>query len=284
MRIPHLLISSMLLLAQPLAAQPAVVTSIRPLQLIAAAVTNGISGPGLVLDGGQDPHHPSLKPSQRRLMDDADIFIWVGPLLETGMERAVAGLDARVITAMAIPGMTLLQAGDTQDPHVWLDSGNATTIAAALATQLEAMDPANAAGYAANLAAFRADMQAMAEAIRQQLGADTFPPYVVYHNGYQYFERQFGLSHQDSFTSNDEVQPGIRKVMAIRNRLQANDTACIVINPAVNAPNLANQLESATLKFVSIDVLANGFTPGEDSYHRFVLGLAQAFANCRNPG
>ena len=67
-------------------AEVKVVTSILPLQLIADRVTRGISTVDVILDGSQDPHHPSLRPSQRRLMNSADIFIWTGPALETGFE------------------------------------------------------------------------------------------------------------------------------------------------------------------------------------------------------
>ena len=66
------------------------------LQLIAAAITEEVSQPQLVMDGSQDPHHPSLRPSQRRTMNQADIFIWIGPQLETGMEPIIGELERAV--------------------------------------------------------------------------------------------------------------------------------------------------------------------------------------------
>jgi len=84
-------------------AQVNVVTSIRPLQLIASEITQGVSMPAVILENSQDPHHPALRPSQRQQMSEAEIFLWVGPGLETGFDRVAANLDAAVIKALELP-------------------------------------------------------------------------------------------------------------------------------------------------------------------------------------
>src|SRR5690606_9203123 len=58
-----------------LQAAPAVLASIKPLQLIAAAITDGVSTPQLVMDGGHDPHHITLRPSDRRKLQQADLVL-----------------------------------------------------------------------------------------------------------------------------------------------------------------------------------------------------------------
>lgn len=262
-------------------AQPTVATSIKPLQLIALAITDGVSDVHAVLDGTQDPHHPSLRPSQRRVMAEADVFVWVGPTLETGMERVVASLDAEIITATALPGMQVNVVAGLADPHVWLDTRNALVMASALAQALSTRDPEHADRYAANLAGFAAAVEATDAAIDALLDPASFPPFVVYHNGYQYFENQFGLAHQVSFTSNEDLQPGIRQVMAVKAIIEENNVDCVVVGPSVNTRNLDNQLERDSLRYVVIDALANAVKPAKNAYTDWMRSVANAFAGCR---
>ena len=167
------------------------------------------------------------------------------------------------------------------DPHVWLDTDNAARIAVALADRLAMLDPANATRYASNLHAFESALKQAADDIRAILEPATFPPFVVYHNGYQYFESQFGIAHLDSFTGNEEVQPGIRQVLAIRKIMQDNGVDCIVVSPSVNTGNLDNQLERKSVRFVSIDVLALESAMNKDSYTGFITSVARKFMSCR---
>jgi ABC-type Zn2+ transport system substrate-binding protein/surface adhesin len=48
---------ALLLPVTPALAAPQVAASIKPLQLIAAAVTDGVTSPSVIWGQGQDPHH-----------------------------------------------------------------------------------------------------------------------------------------------------------------------------------------------------------------------------------
>ena len=128
-------------------AAPVVVVSIKPLQLIAAAVTDGISIPVLAVGAGQDPHHLSLRPSERRALQNAELVLWAGPALEVPLVDVISDIDARVVTAQLLPGIQLGSIEGAIDPHLWLDSHNARHIATALATELQQLDTANADRY-----------------------------------------------------------------------------------------------------------------------------------------
>jgi len=263
-------------------AQYSVAASIRPLQLIAAAITEEISQPQLVMDGSQDPHHPSLRPSQRRAMNQADIFLWIGPQLETGMEPIIGELDAQILTVIKLVGLTLYPLNAGIDPHIWLDTNNAGIIADALAANLIELDRDNETRYLQNLARFREGLKKLEKELGKILDPDSFPAFAVYHNGYQYFEKQLGFSHLTSFTDNEEVQPGIRRVMEIKSVLDASNVNCIVVDPSVNSGNLHNQLERDSLRYISVDVLAHDIPLAADGYFQFMQKLAASFASCRD--
>ncbi len=62
-----------------------IATTIRPLQLIAEAIVKDVQAPGSVksvIGAGQSPHHYSLSPSSRVVLERADLLIWIGPEFE----------------------------------------------------------------------------------------------------------------------------------------------------------------------------------------------------------
>lgn len=69
--------------ALPAVADTNIVTSIKPLELLVRAVaTDDVTVTSLVAPGGS-PHNYTLRPSQRRALEQADAIFWVGPDMES---------------------------------------------------------------------------------------------------------------------------------------------------------------------------------------------------------
>ncbi len=68
--------------SQVYAAAPKVIVSIKPLQLIASAITEGVTTPELLLLPGTSPHDYTLRPSDIRKLASADLVFWIGEDLE----------------------------------------------------------------------------------------------------------------------------------------------------------------------------------------------------------
>lgn len=262
-------------------AQPRVLASIKPLQLIAAAVTDGVSEPDVVARAGADPHHYTLRPSERRAMSDADILLWVGPAFESFLVGVARELDAEVITAMALPGVKLLDSRGGPDPHLWLDGDNALTMARALAETLIRMDPGNAGRYRRNLEHFSASLEKLMAGNRAALSGKAQPrPYAVYHNAFQYFEQRHGLRHVVSFTDDEELKPGIRRLLEIKRELEQEGVGCILIEPWVNPAQLDNVVGSLDMRYITIDVLAGDIPVDKAGYPAFLEQVTGAMLDC----
>tara|TARA_R110000868_G_scaffold151349_8_gene375644 strand:+ start:47180 stop:48046 length:867 start_codon:yes stop_codon:yes gene_type:complete len=274
-----------LLLSCAVSAQPKVSASIKPLQLIAAAITDGISEPWLIIGAGQDPHHPALRPSERQKLANADILLWVGTNLESAFTDLIADMDegsSSVITAYELIAAAGLSIANSNDPHIWLSTDNTRLIAQALTLQLVELDSANRAGYEANLTEFLSAMDKLDREIAAQLAAFSSKAFAVYHNAFTYYERQFGLQHVASFTQNEEVQPGIRKVLEIRQSMLANDVSCLLLEPG-NNPLQIRQLTGMDMKMVSIDVLGFAYPLSKSGYVDFMQGLTGSITSCLEP-
>ena len=86
-----------------------VLTTIKPLGFIAAAITDGVSEPNVLLPTGASPHDFSLRPSDIRSINDADLVVWVGPELEGFMTKPLAK-HPHALTLTQVPGMPLFKA------------------------------------------------------------------------------------------------------------------------------------------------------------------------------
>lgn len=111
------LFSLPLLLAAAFASAPAqaavdVLTSIKPLQLIAAAVQDGVGTPAVLLPPGASAHQYSLRPSDVRHVRDAELFYWIGPDMETFLVPVLEGRAGPQVPVQSLPGLQLRHFGD----------------------------------------------------------------------------------------------------------------------------------------------------------------------------
>ncbi|NML73753.1 zinc ABC transporter substrate-binding protein ZnuA [Rhizobium sp. S-51] len=91
-------------------AAPQVVVSIKPVHSLVAAIMQGVGDPSLIVEGAASPHTYSLKPSNARALENADVVFWVGPGLEAFLEKpldALAG-KAKVVELEDAPGLVRL--------------------------------------------------------------------------------------------------------------------------------------------------------------------------------
>jgi zinc transport system substrate-binding protein len=103
----------MLLAVQPAAAQePAVVVTMKPIHSLALRVMDGVGQPTLLIDGKSSPHTFTLKPSQARAVQSADVFVRVSPNVEPFTRKLVGALSksVTVLTLAEAKGVRTLPA------------------------------------------------------------------------------------------------------------------------------------------------------------------------------
>ena len=91
-------------------AAPQVVVSIKPVHSLVAAIMQGVGEPSLIVEGSASAHTYSLKPSNARALENADVVFWVGPGLEAFLEKPVDALagKAKVVELEDAPGLVRL--------------------------------------------------------------------------------------------------------------------------------------------------------------------------------
>lgn len=271
-----------------------VLTTIKPLGFIAAAITDGVSEPGVLLPTGASPHDFSLRPSDIRSINEADLVVWVGPELEGFMAKPLAR-HPHVLTLTQVPGMSLYNYAtqgehdegheghhhEGVDPHIWLGPTQAKVIAKAIATELGKLDPANQARYAANLAAFEGKVNALDKVIAVQMEAVDQKGYFVFHEAYGYWERHYGMSSKGHFTVSPERRPGAKTLIDIRKALEEKKASCIYAEPQFSPAVIESVAHNTGAKVLLLDEVGEQVPLGPDGYPQFMQQLADAFAQCR---
>lgn len=275
---------------------PNIVTSIRPVQMLVAAVMQDVAMPTLLLDSAQSPHHASLRPSQMRALSRADLVFWIGPQLESFLPRVFRSLGSQTKTVallqtaklQTLPLRTLHghepSVADSEtaiDPHIWLSSHNTRLLVAEIAAQLSAVDPAHAEQYQGNSLRLQ---QAIA-ALQAEL-AQNFKPgmnYLSYHDGYQYFEQEFKLHHAGSVSQNEELQPSAGHIQALRQQIQQQTISCMVYDAPQRPTLITTLLQDSSVRAVELDALGLRLAAGEQSWLSLMRKLAADFSACLSP-
>lgn len=75
-----------------------VVASIKPVHSLVAAVMEGVDQPSLLVEGAGSPHTYVMKPSQAAMLEGADLVFWIGPQIESFLEKPLETLPANART------------------------------------------------------------------------------------------------------------------------------------------------------------------------------------------
>jgi zinc transport system substrate-binding protein len=292
----------LLVVAGPAAAQPKVMASILPLQSLAAGVMAGIGEPATIVRSTGSPHSFSLRPSDARGLNASDVVFWIGPEYETFLAKPLAGLagKARIVPLLSAAGVKPLPAREggaweghdhghshahkpgaaELDPHVFLDTDNAKAIVRVMADTLRTLDTVNAARYTANAEATVARLDALDAELKSALAPVARVPYVVFHDGYQYVEKRYGLNAVGSVTVSPERTPGARRLGEIRRKIDRLNAACVFAEPQFNNALVGTVLEGTKARRGLLDYIGVDQAPGAEAYFGMMRGLARDLAGC----
>ena len=302
-----------LLIAMPLhAAPPRVVVSIKPLYGLVAGVMQGVGEPTLLLTGAGSPHSHTLRPSEARLLADADLVFWIGPEMEGFLGPVLARLLAqeRFVALSRLPGVRQwpnrppgIWSGEVgsgaghdhggdhdhapgrMDPHLWLDPDNAVVLVTGIAKALGDRFPAQARTFSGNADRLARRIRLLDQALAKRLAPFGNIPYLVYHDAFQYFERRYGLKGVGAITLHPEQPPGARRISEVREALAVAGVRCLFTESGFQPRILESLLDGHRdrVRTAALDVLGLQLPTGDQHYFQLLFNLADAVAGCLGP-
>lgn len=179
-----------------------VVTTIAPLYSMTVNIAGDVADVANLVPIGASEHTYQARPSDALLLSKADLVIKNGVQLELFLDpllSASQNTQRKILDTSS--GIRLLQSGDAHegesvggfDPHVWLSIPNALIQIQTITEALSQMDPKNAAKYKSNAEAYIKHLTSVDLQIREAIRKSTKKPYILFHDGFQYFEKSYGV-------------------------------------------------------------------------------------------
>lgn len=246
MRLPFLILC---LLATSATAAPRVVTSILPVQEITAAIMAGVARPEVIIDAHASTHHFALKPSQMRLLQRADLVIWVSRNFESGFYRLAEILPASARQLELLPALGVT----ASDGHFWYAPDLLLGSVAAIAAALEERDPQNGERYRSNAAALAAGIGDWRDRARGRWRQNS-PRVLVDHDFLFHFTRAFELEPIPAVHDQHDDHAGLQKLNRLEAHLREHRVVCLLSLDAEVSPLAAELALKYRLEVVNLEV------------------------------
>lgn len=291
-------------------ADAAVVTSLKPLGFIASAIADGVTETQVLLPDGASEHDYSLRPSDAKRLQNADLVVWIGPEMEAFMDKSTQSIpDNKKVTIAQLEGVKplLMKGADDDDDdhyhdgghdhahgekgdahhhhgdynmHLWLSPEIARLSAVAIHNKLVELMPQSRARLDANLKDFEANLAATDKQVASELAPVKGKGYFVFHDAYGYYEKHYGLTPLGHFTVNPEIQPGAQRLHQIRTQLVEQKATCVFAEPQFRPAVVESVARGTSVRMGTLDPLGTNIQLSKGSYPAFLTQLATQYASC----
>lgn len=225
-----------------------VVTTFYPMYDFTKQVAQDDAEVSMLLEAGMEVH--SFEPSSQMIAEiqDADVFIYNSPEMETWVPDVLASIDTSdMVVICASDAITLLEyegeahahdheseeeganAGHshTVDPHVWLDPVLAQTEVSTIAEELAEADPDNAEDYLENAGIYNGKLNELDEAYRAAFEGTENRTFVTQHAAFAYLAARYDLNQISVTGLNAEVEPSAAALATLSDYVKANNISHI---------------------------------------------------------
>ena len=316
-KIPFILsLVSILFYFSSLKAEIKVVVSIKPIHSLVSYIMDGVGTPDLIVDGYNSPHGFSLKPSHAKMLQEADMVVYVGEGIEEFLEKPLESISKNSVKfeLMNQSGIKKLKFrernifGDHDDhddhghgkkkkddhddhghddhghghgefdPHIWLDPMNAKTIVKKVTNQLSKLDKENSSIYKANSKKALKELDQMIKEVKSDVNKDA--KVVVFHDAYQYFEKRFKVNIIGALTVNTDVLPGAEQLAEIREVIEHEKVTCVLSEPQFNPDIVETIAKDTNINMGVLDPLGATLTKGKTLYFDLIKNISLSIKNC----
>lgn len=292
-----------------------IVSSILPVHSLVSAITHDVPGvqTRLLLNGAASPHTFVLRPSDRRLLQSADLIFWIGPTLEAFLPSilsrlpdktmAIALIDSPDIKVLPTRTNAIWQEADEEehehnhdhghahdhvhvagepDPHIWLSVPNAMKMALMIQNTLIQKDPVHRLTYEKNGEILQKKLKALDQTLKKSLKLYQNRAFFVFHDGYQYLEKTYGLKKVIVVTIHPELPFTISQKRYLEKMVSETGATCAFSEPQFGTEKMQQLLgpASSSLKWGVLDPLGDSKGEPRHAYFQTLTDLIEVIKKC----
>ncbi len=297
-----------------LAKAPNIVVTIKPIHSIVSNITDGITEPSLLLPDEASPHTYQIKPSHRKILQDADLIFWIGESFETQLGKIMQQFPFNSFSLIEAPQLKLYpnrsvrefamahsaptknhkneekhheshhhdhhHALNENDPHIWLSIDNAIQLTQYISQKLITADPGNQSAYLKNTTAYIQRLEQLKTVIKDKFKTQKPSAYLVFHDAYQYFETEFDLHSMGTILLNPHVPLTPKGLKEVQTLLAKHNIQCIFYEPEFSQQPLKPILAKSGVNLLELDPLGARQVKGKACYEKTMQQLAHQLLIC----
>lgn len=166
------------------------------------------------------------------------------------------------------------------DMHFWLDPDNALVLVDAITEQLSLKDPSHRAQYEQNAKTLKKEIKDTDAKLKQSMSPIRSKAYLVFHDGYQYFEHHYGLNAVGAITADPELPVSIERLKTIREMIETQKVECVFSEPNTNPKLVQTLAKDFHLRMGVLDPLESPEPSKNVSYPALLEGLSDSLVTC----
>ncbi len=228
-------------------AAPRVATSIAPLHEITAAIMTGIAKPDLIIQDHISSHHFAFKPSHMRLLQQADLVIWVGRHFEAGFNRVPEVLRGTTQQLELIPELGI----EGGNGHIWYSPTLLQRSVEIIATALGKLDPQNQAQYGLNATVLIEAIEIWRQDTRAQW-QNHQPRFVTDHAFTVHFETEMNFKSIATIHDQHDGHGGLKDLNRIESFLRLSPASCLLTLESPASPLAQSLAQKYNIKIVNV--------------------------------
>ena len=272
-----------------------VVVSIKPIHSITTMLMDGIAMPKLLLNSSNSAHTFHLKPSQIKMLSNADLVITISDDFEIGLRKALKNINkASHLSIINIDQLKIHNSRGEEiyglneeheehnkfDLHLWLDVDNMQLIAKHISTLLIELDPVNASRYSENFLKLHSELKKLNIELQQQLAPFSSTQYAIFADILQYFEDSLQLSKPVIISPFHGARLSIKRTIEAKKIIKDLNIKCLLYDSEIKAKQVQVLSEGLNIKVYKIDILGNEFAPGQGLYFNLMKKTSSQLSLC----
>ncbi|GAA4196493.1 metal ABC transporter substrate-binding protein [Microbacterium oryzae] len=241
------------------AAQPAAEGDGRPVVLttftVLADIAQNVAGEHLAVQSitkvGAEIHGYEPTPGDMRRAADAALVLDNGMGLEAWFAQFVDAVDApHVVVSDGVEPISI-EGTDHPNPHAWMSPANARIYVDNIVAAFSDLDPAHADAYAANGAAYRGELQAVADELVAALAPlpENERALVTCEGAFSYLARDADLAEAYIWPVNAEQQARPQQIAAVTEFVDDRDVPAVFCESTVSDKPMQRVVEATGAAF-----------------------------------
>lgn len=279
------------------ASSPVVYTSIKPVAMLVKAVAGDDLDVKVLLPDSVSPHDYALKFSDLRALREADLFVWIGPELETVLAKALRGIPQD--KQLSLSGIKTLHWPEhlqqphvhheheehdndedvlNRDPHLWLSPENSLKAAEEIFLQLSSKYPQFKYSLENNFRSFSKNLIAKDHEIKEKVEPIKGLGFVVLHDGYGHFVEHYELNQLAVIQLSGGASRGVRhysEMVAL-----GDQVACVFTEPQLNSKSAVQLAKTLGANYAELDLMGANVALSHHSYLDFLAAFSDSFTAC----